>query len=734
MRARRRTAKRLTAICVAMALAAAATATEPLEVGFERTELVPEKTGLQTTMSRAGWTFDTTLRLPAGWRPNPGVTRNGEYRLITDPAEAHGGKHCIYLRGHLMMSRSAVAAGDEIELRFYAKDPAKGRVAAVLYTYRRDGQGKHRFITTLPFFTAQADNDWTECSGKTTVPEMISGKRVNAVIVVLVSTTGAHFDDVKQGHTRTDRYRNVQDAIDAGRREVEHAKFDQARRDFRKALELAETDSERAECLSRIAEAYHAEKRYSEAAAALNRILDLEQVGEEEELAIRNRIADAHIAAGAYEKARAALRKLLDMTPDTDAAEVELLLKIGDCYAREKEYEQAAKAMAKVLDMPQADCLCKVATQFRIASACVSARAYDKARQAFQDVLAMPGVSVADRFEVWKSTGDTHRAEGRRAKARDAYRKALAVGDVNPYSEASVMIAIGDTLKEEKRYAEARAAYSELAEMDTPAWQSRVLAYKRVGEAYRGEGAYVEEREQYAAMLQFVRTRPRCTATDLARAKADALLLSGDSFWAQGRREEATQHYVRWLEVGAVTLKAALRKHVEARIGANETAACIRRGEALFAEGKYPAARAEFEKALAARGASARQRAVAHIHRGECFLAERRLDKARSELEAALGVDGAGQATEAEARTRLADCCAVAGHYDEARTEYAKILAMSDVPVVSRADAQAMIAALYRAEHQFERARGEYEEILEMKGVGAEYAARIAQRIRTIYR
>lgn len=735
MRARHRTTGQLTAICVATALAAAATA-EPLEVGFEQTQLVPEKGGLRANMKRAGWTFDEPLRLPAGWRPNPGLTKNGEYRLITVPAKAHSGEHCIYLRGHLMMSGSpmAVAAGDEIELRFHARDPARKSVTAVLYTYRRVAQAKHRFIATVPFFAPQTDTDWTECAGKTTIPETINGKRVNAVIVVLVSTTGAYFDDVKQVHTRTAKYQNSQDAMYAGRKHVERSNYARAREDFSKALVLAETNSERVECLSLIAETYLKEKRYAEAIETFNKILNLEQLGDEEALPVRNKVADAHIAAGAYENARAVLGTVLDMTPDTDVAKVELLLKISDCYKRETKYEQAANALAKVLDMPQANCLKKVATQFRIGAAWVSAHAYDKAREEYLNVLAMPGVSVADRFAVWQRTGDTYRTEGQREKAREAYRRALAVGDLNPYSEAKVMIAIGDTFMQEKRCAEAREAYGELAEMDTIAWQSRVLAYKKMGEAYRNEEAYVKEREQYAAMLEFVKTRNRRTAVELARTQADVLRLNGDSYWAEGRKDEAGEYYVRWLEVGKTPLKEALKKQLETRIGVNESAACIRRGEALFVESKYGAARAEFGKVLMVSDASARQKVAAHIRRGESHAAEKEYGKARLEFEEALRVSEGGRDAKAEAQLRIGDCCAVEGRYGEARGEYAKILAMPDAPAEERAAAQAMIAALYRAEHQFERARREYGKVLEMEGVAPEYAARIAQRIRTIYR
>jgi len=226
-----------------MALLAAGTAaTEPLKVGFEQTQVVDEKSGLQKNLRRCGWTFSEPLRLPAGWRPNPGATKNGEYRLITDPAHAHAGACYIYLRGHLMIRTGTtvtdVAAGDEVTLRFHAKDPAKRDVAAMFYTYQRDEQDKNHFIVTIPFFTAKTTDDWTECAGTITNPETAGGKRVHAVIVVLSSATGSFFDDVILSHTKTAQYENFQDAEYAGRSAAKVKNHADARQAFNEALAL----------------------------------------------------------------------------------------------------------------------------------------------------------------------------------------------------------------------------------------------------------------------------------------------------------------------------------------------------------------------------------------------------------------------------------------------------------------------------------------------------------------
>lgn len=730
------TMKLLASVCVTAAVIAGTSATaEPLATGFEQTQVVPEKGGPQGTMRRMGWTFDEPLRLPADWKLNVSLTKDGEYRLITDPAKAHSGKHCIYLRGHLMTSRLArdVAAGDELDLRFYARDPAGKNVAAMLYTYRRREGGEHEFIATTSFFTAQTDADWVECSSKMTIPEAIGGKRVNEVIVVLVSATGTFLDDVKLVHTGTAEYRNFADALHAGCKHLEHNRYARARDDFSKALALAETPRQRIDGLSRTAESYRREKRYAETTATFREILAIDQLEDDTVREIRSELAAVHMAAGEYDKAREVLRTILETTPADDVAAAPLLLKIAECHEKRKEYAQAAKVLADVLTLPQADCLIKVATQFRIGAVWVSTRDYGKAREEYRKVLAMPGVGFLDQFEVWKRTGDTYRTQKEPEKAREAYRKALNVGDVNPYSGASLVVTLGDTFVEEKRYSEAREAYGELIGEGRTPWNHRVLAHRKTGETYGKEKMYVREREQYAAMLELVKSRELGSASDIARTEADVLRLTGDSYWTEGRKDEAEKCYVKWQEAGVISQGEAYKKHVASRIGENPAATCLRRAEELSLKEKYVEARAELGKALKVGNASPRQKALAHIRCGECYLAEKEAEKAEAELATALRVSGVGQEAKAAVQMRLADRMTVKGTYAEARSAYEKVLAMPGVPIDKRVEAGERIAALYRAEHEYKRARQVYETILEMEDIPPEQTARIAQRIRTIY-
>jgi len=732
----------MTCFCVTAALLAAGIGgtAEPLTVGFEQTRVVKEKTGLQKSLRRCGWTFSEPLRLPVGWRPNPGVTRNGEYRLIADRAKAHAGECFIYLRGHLMMKPEAggvmdVAAGDQLALRFHARDPAKKNVAAMLYTYQRDERDKDHFIVTIPFFTARTEGDWTECAGAMAIPETAGGRRIHAVIVVLSSATGAYFDDVSLRHTKTARYRNFQDAVHAGRSAAKLKDYTDARRAFDEALELAATDSERVDARSRVAQTFRDEKRYVEEAETLGRILELTHLSAEKAVAVRRRRADALMAARKFGQARAVLETAQEALSQTDESRVDIMFKIATCFEKEKKLDEAVRVLVGVRRSPQADCRTKIAAQFRIAAAWISAREYEKAREQLLTVLAMPAVSAEDRFRVWQETGDTHSREGQRGKAREAYGKALAVEVLNPYSQASVLIRIGGTFMEEKRYADAREAYAALIDMDTPAWQSQVYSYWKIGESHRAEKAYVKEREAYGAAAKIARSvRGRYAMSQINSVLAKALRLTADSCWAEGRTDEARSAYLEWLEFGLVPVRERERKQVEGRVGVNQAAAHIREGHRLLARRKYADARAEFAKALEASDGTARQQTVAHTGLGEILVAEKAYRKARLAFERALRVDGIRPDAKADTQARIGDCFAMEKNYRQARAAYREALDTPGVTIGRRLVAQERIAVLCRAEGDFEKARQMYERILATDGVAPERAARIEQRLRNVYR
>jgi|GEM_PF-1390985 tetratricopeptide (TPR) repeat protein len=729
----------VTCFCAAAILfAAGSVAAEPLVVGFEQTQAVPEKSGPQGNMRRCGWTFSEPLQLPAGWRPNPGVTRNGEYRLIADRAEAHTGEHCIYLKGHLMLKGGGVmdvAAGDRIALRFYAKDPAKKGVAAMLYTYQRDGHDKNHFIVTIPFFTAKTQGEWVECSGEMSIPETAGDRRIHAVIVVLTSATGAYFDDVTLLHTRTAQYKNFQDAEYAGRSAAKLKDYAKAHQAFSAALELATTTSERVSVLSQMAEMFRERKRHPEEAETLRKVLELTPLAPEVALSIRTRLAGAYMASGKFERCRGVLETALTTLAETDGTRIDIMLKIATCFEKVTAYEQAVQTLVDILVLPQANCRTKVAVQFRIAAVWASARNVVKAREGYLSILSMPAVSTEDQFDVWERVGNGHRTAKQYKESRDAYRKALAVAVVNPYSQARVINAIGGTFISEKRYAEARDAYGELIHMDTEAWQSQVYAYRKVAEAHRSEKAYSKERDAYSAHVRIANSvRGRYAKSQINGVIAEALRLTAGSYWAEGRTDDGRRAYLKWLEFGLVPLKESQRKQVEARIGVNEGATRIRQGRSLLAKRQYTDARAEFEEALKVDDATPRQEATARMGCGESYVSETAYGKARSAFEQALNISGVRPDAKADAQTRIGDCYAMKNNYRAARAAYANVLAIPGISVGKRATAHEKTAVLYRAERDFERAEKEYGKILGLDGVTPERAARIAHRLHSIYR
>lgn len=176
---------------------------ELINGGFEETRTVLEKDPIIKTMQTRNWKFDEPLLFPSGWKVNPN-TKDGEYRLIKDAGQSHGGNNSIYIKGHFTIDKTIpVTKGDEIELSFYVKDPEQKNVVIYFYCYGKNDEGRTMNIGALNF-TAQATAEWSKKTWKLTVPENIKDNKLYQVIVALSSVTGAYFDDVEMTHKKAE--------------------------------------------------------------------------------------------------------------------------------------------------------------------------------------------------------------------------------------------------------------------------------------------------------------------------------------------------------------------------------------------------------------------------------------------------------------------------------------------------------------------------------------------------
>lgn len=718
-------------------LAPAGVKGELVNPGFEKVRTVGEKEGYIKGLKNAGWKFDEPLLFPEGWRTNSGAFRNGEYRLLSGKGIPNSGKNCIYLKGHLMHSKAIdVTAGDEVSISFYVKDPKQKSAAVNLYFYYRDEKNKNRF-TGSALFTVKTGPDWTRQSGVIKIPEESSdGKRVNAVILALVSSTGAYFDDVEMVHKRTSAWLNFDDAYTEGNKKLKEGNCKEARDDFNAALNLTEVSEKRIKTFLRIAESYLKEKDYGKAIETFGIILDKEKTDDKTRADLLFRTADAYLALKNYPKTREVLEEILREEKIDGSLKVDAMHRISDTHIKERNPGQAIEALRKILLMKEANPIEKVSVQLRIGDTYYSQANYQKARDAFGKVLLMPATTFVDRFDANRKTGYTYAKEKNYEKAREAYKNALNVDDVNPYSKANLLAFIAGTYESEGRYKEAISAYEKVFDMGSAFFRNKRNAYIKIGGIYRKQGNYIKERENYVEMSDWARRDvPAWAFNQIPDTRMDMYRLTGDSYWAEGNKKRAEEYYLLFLEGDRmVKLRENLIREVEAKTGVNMPAAHIRKARTLFFERSYDEAKSEYEKALETDGITGRQKAVVHLGMGDICLAREYFDKAREEFGKAAAMKDIPASEKVKALMLTGDSYSIEQNYQQARNEYEKVSGIKDAGLPEKIDALRKIAETYRAQCDYSHAKEKYLKILAMEGLDSSMRDEIEQRIWTIYR
>jgi len=141
--------------------------------------------------------LESPLILPAKWTLNLTATaKDGEFRFIQDKSQSKSGNNCIYLKGHIMTPTIfEVSAGDEVEVTFFAKNPEKSEIFFYLYGYGKT-EGKYASIGSL-FFKTTTESEWSEKTGKLSIPEKVNNKELNGIRIAFTNKDGAFIDNLK---------------------------------------------------------------------------------------------------------------------------------------------------------------------------------------------------------------------------------------------------------------------------------------------------------------------------------------------------------------------------------------------------------------------------------------------------------------------------------------------------------------------------------------------------------
>lgn len=188
---------------------------------------------------------------------------------------------------------------------------------------------------------------------------------------------------------------------------------------------------------------------------------------------------------------------------------------------------------------------------------------------------------------------------------------------------------------------------------------------------------------------------------------------SGQSLLRAGKSPEAGKEFER-----AMTLAATPADRISAEIGV---------GVALDAGKDFPAARAEFGRALIADGATSDQKAEARCRIGMAWYNERQYSQARAELEKVTAWDEAPATWKAQAALFIGHSWWRENKYPEARAAYARALEVPGLSLAAQAGARLAIVNVFFAEKRYADARPELLRVLDLGDIPS--ANKVSARI-----
>ncbi|MCK9266933.1 hypothetical protein M0P98_08730, partial [bacterium] len=377
---------------------------------------------------------------PEGWSLNNAV-KDSIFRVIKekeiwDPQKATWQKNTYaFVKGHLMSKQFEVSAGDEIEIGFYAKSAEEKEVLCTIYTYARTEKGGFAYNGGLKGFKGSAKKEWTLISGKIIIPDKLQNynRSVDAIIVTLVSDTGANFNNPSISHIKKKMFSNPEYAVQeaAGRARLVRQDYTGAREAFNSALKLAGTEDETKLILSHIEETDKTEK--------------ISTTTEKAKTIFKK--ADDFIKQGKYREALIEYQSIKD-TSGIDYMKEISLCNIAKIYRLNKNFANAHKTYNEFLGLPGLTDFYRIYGLFEQAETYLEQKNYVRARQLYALIIKTAGIQKHHVFRATLYTGDSYRQEKKHSQARKIYEELFRQQETSHYPHEGYRLDLRSRLEE----------------------------------------------------------------------------------------------------------------------------------------------------------------------------------------------------------------------------------------------------------------------------------------------
>ncbi|MDP8224825.1 MAG: tetratricopeptide repeat protein [Candidatus Lernaella stagnicola] len=406
-----------------------------------------------------------------------------------------------------------------------------------------------------------------------------------------------------------------------------------------------------------------------------------------------NSIAQIQLSRGRLREAETAYGRLRREFADDPLQLRAADLGLAGLFRQRGDFKRALTAYRKVVDRYD-DSATRRQGLAAIAGLYAEMGELDKARETYQALLDNAGESASAQATAMMGLADLQARGGEVDKAMEGYRQVLDLA-VEDTLKIGAYHALAQLYMQQGLFTQAREIYEELGQRFPQNAEHLVAARFGEAETLRQNGQY----EKAAAIYNELRDGSANPAV-----KTRARISIGRAYLDQQKFAEARQAFA---EVVEDNLAPALQK-LEARTA---LADLLRRaGEMDAAADAYEKIVAETSDENVKQGA---RQAIAGIR-----LEQNRLDEAEKIFRAMSKAPG-GAARTAGGMMGLADVAMRRGEYEKARGFYRRVR-QAAVDVQSDLNALTAIAQSYTAEKKFARAEAAYDEILEKHGSNAQ--------------
>lgn len=235
-------------------------------------------------------------------------------------------------------------------------------------------------------------------------------------------------------------YQNVWEAGESQRRA---GKYAEARENYKKALEMSTSGTEKANAQIGLALTYDEQADNKQARIEFGKVFDIQEATPDQAAQAHWYIGKGYTAERKYPTARVELEKALAVNGVSTVWKVQSWMSIGNIYTRERRYEDARAAYAAVTGISGVSEKEKADAMMAAAYVFIAEKNYEGARNKMKDLLKEKKLPPTERVAAQMLLARTWFLDRNFPSAREEFAKALSLKGISDTNKAEARLNIG---------------------------------------------------------------------------------------------------------------------------------------------------------------------------------------------------------------------------------------------------------------------------------------------------